>query len=381
MELLRETWIEVDLDNIVHNFRQIKETLNEETKMGAVLKANAYGHGAIEVAKILEEEKVDYICVAGLNEALELRNNKISTKILVMGYTPNKLFDLAIKNNISLTIFSKQHINTLSQCAKNIGKDAIIHIKIDTGFNRIGFCVDENLKDTIYEIYNTENIFVEGIYSHLALKDEENDYKQFYIFENVMEEIKNIKIPIKHICDSIGMVAYKNFHMQMVRVGASLYGYNSRKNSMKLKIAMTFKSKIVRVREIKKGEGIGYDYSFVADKDMTIGTIPCGYSDGIPRILSDKGYVFVHGKKANILGKICMDQCVIDLSYIDNVDENTEVVIYGENGPDLLDIANLAQTNRNELLSIVSRRVYRVYKKNKKIYKILDYLNGEVKND
>ena len=376
MSLLRPAYVEVDLDIIKHNINEIKTLIDKNTKLGAVVKANAYGHGAVEIAKVLEEENVDYICVAGLNEAMELRNNNIKLPILVMGYTPDECLDIAIQNNITLTIFSKEQAEILSNKSKKIHQKANIHIKIDTGFNRLGFKIDENLPSTIHYIYNLPNINVEGIFSHLALKDKESDYEQFNKFNQLLDKIKDIKIPIKHICDSIGMVAYKDFHMDMVRVGASLYGYSSRKTTMNLKPAMTFKSKFAQIKNIKKGEGISYDYSYIADKDMKIGTVLCGYADGIPRVLSNKGYVYVNGQKANILGKICMDQCIVDLTDIDNASMDSEVIFYGNGGPDLLDIANLADTNKNELLSIVSRRVARVYIKDKKIYKILDYLNS-----
>lgn len=375
MRLLRPTYVEIDLDIIRHNINEIKKIINKNTKLGAVIKSNAYGHGAVEVAKILEYEKVDYICVAGLNEAMELRNNDISLPILVMGYTPDDCLDIAIKNNITLTIFSKKQADILSNIAMILNKKATIHLKIDTGFNRLGFKIDENLKYTIEEIYNLENINIEGIFSHLALKDSESDYEQFNKFTDLLESIKHLNIPIKHICDSIGMAAYKDFHMDMVRVGASLYGYNSRKSIMDLKPAMTFKSKFAQIKNIKKGEGISYDYSYIADKDMKIGTVLCGYSDGIPRSLSNKGYVYINGQKANILGKICMDQCIVDLTDIKDASMDSEVIFYGNGGPSLVDIANLANTNKNELLSIVSRRVARVYIKDKKIYKVLDYLS------
>lgn len=376
MSLLRPAYVEIDLDIIKHNINEIKKLIDKNTKLGAVVKANAYGHGAVEIAKILEEENIDYICVAGLNEAMELRNNNIKLPILVMGYTPNECLDIAIQNNITLTIFSKEQAEILSNKSKKIHQKANIHIKIDTGFNRLGFKIDESLPSTIHYIYNLPNINVEGIFSHLALKDKESDYEQFYKFNKLLDEIKDIKIPIKHICDSIGMEAYKDFHIDMVRIGANLYGYSSRKTTMNLKPAMTFKSKFAQIKDIKKGEGISYDYSYIADKDMKIGTVLCGYADGIPRVLSNKGYVYVNGQKANILGKICMDQCMVDLTNIDNVSMDSEVIFYGNGGPELLDIANLAGTNRNELLSIVSRRVARVYIKDKKIYKILDYLNS-----
>lgn len=375
MKLLRPTYVEIDLDIIKHNINEMKKIIDKDTKLGLVIKANAYGHGAVEIAKILEEENVDYICVAGLNEAMELRNNDIKAPILVMGYTPDDCLDVAVKNNITLTIFSKEQAENLSNISNKLSEKSKIHLKVDTGFNRLGFKINEDLPSTIKYIYNLPNINVEGIFSHLALKDEESDYEQFNKFTNLLDEIDHLDIPIKHICDSIGMVAYKDFHMDMVRVGASLYGYNSRKSIMDLKPAMTFKSKFAQIKNIKKGEGISYDYSYVANKDMKVGTVLCGYSDGIPRILSNKGYVYVNGKKANILGKICMDQCIVDLTDIDDVDMNSEVIFYGNGGPELLDVANLADTNRNELLSIVSRRVARVYIKDKEIVKILDYLS------
>ena len=169
MRLLRPTYVEVDLDIIKHNINEIKKVIDKNTKLGAVVKANAYGHGAIEVAKVLEEENVDYICVAGLNEAIELRNNNIKLPILVMGYTPDDCLDIAIQNNITVTIFSKEQAEILSNKSKKTTHKANIHIKIDTGFNRLGFKIDESLPSTINYIYNLPSINVEGIFSHLKM--------------------------------------------------------------------------------------------------------------------------------------------------------------------------------------------------------------------
>lgn len=377
MDLLRPTYIEVNLDNINHNIKEIKKLIEDKTKLAIVLKANGYGHGAIEVCKNINKEIVDYICVATLSEALEIRYNNIDIPVLVMGYIPDEHLKTAIKNNITITIFSTkqaQIINNVSKDLKIIGK---AHIKIDTGMGRIGFKIDEDTINKLKHILNLENLFIEGIFSHLALKDKKSDYEQFRKFKVIVEEIEKLKnIQIKHMCDSIGMVAYKDFHLDMVRVGASIYGYNSRSSNLRLKEAMTFKSKIIQTKDISKGEGIGYDYSYVALDDMTIGILPCGYGDGIPRCLSNKGYVFVNNIKCNIVGKICMDQMVIDISKLKNEDYEKDVILYGDKGPNLLEVANLCKTNRNEIISSVSRRVDRVYIKNSKIVKLYNYILG-----
>jgi len=253
MNTLRNTWVKVNLDNLENNIREIKKNIKEGTKIGAVLKANAYGHGVIEVAKVMIQENIDYLCVASLNEALEIRKVYKDFPILVMGYIDDENINIAIKNNITMTIFTKEQAINVSKISYELCKIGKIHIKFDTGFNRLGFKIEEGLIDTIKEIKNLKNIHLEGIFSHLALKDLESDYKQFHLFDKVIKQIEDekINIPIKHICDSIGAVAYPDYHMDMVRIGASLYGYNSRKSSMNLKPVLTFKSKISFIKEIK----------------------------------------------------------------------------------------------------------------------------------
>lgn len=375
LEILRPTYVEINLDNINHNIKQIKNFIKKDTKLAIVVKANGYGHGSVEICKSIDENHVGYICVATLSEAMELRTNNIKLPILVMGYTPNEYVKLAIENNITITLFLKEQVEYVNRVGKEIDKSCKVHIKIDTGFNRLGFKIDDELINTIKYIMSIENIYIEGIFSHLALKDIECDHAQFNKFKNILNEITKINdIPIKHICDSIGLVAYSDFHMDMVRVGASIYGYNSRKSELDLKPCMTLKSKIIQVKAVNKGEGISYDYSYIADKNMNIGVIPCGYADGIPRMLSNRGYVTVNRKRCNILGKICMDQLMIDISNLNENEYNDDVILYGENGPDLLEVANLANTNRNEILSSVSRRVDRVYIKDNKIKRTLNYI-------
>jgi alanine racemase len=378
MNLLRPTYVKINLDSINKNIREVKNYISSHTKLAIVVKANAYGHGAVEVCKNIDKDIVDYICVATLSEALELRNNDIYLPILVMGYIPSSYFKLAIENNITITIFSIEQAKIVSDICKILKKRAKIHIKIDTGFNRLGFKIESDPIKNLKCILNLDNIFVEGIFSHLALKDEKSDYEQFSKFKILMDELLKYKnIPIKHICDSIGMVAYKDFHLDMVRVGASIYGYNSRKSSLRLSEVMTFQSKIIQIKKVYKGEGVSYDYSYIAPKDMYIGVIPCGYSDGIPRQLSNKGYVMVNNKCCKIIGKICMDQIIIDISNLKEEDYDKDVILYGENGPNVLEIANICGTNINEIISLVSRRVDRVYVKDNKVIKKIDYILGE----
>ncbi|MDB8791178.1 alanine racemase [Romboutsia sp. 1001216sp1] len=375
MSLLRPTYVQINLDNIKHNLQEIKKYTKNSTKIGAVLKSNAYGHGSIEIAKLLCREGIDYLCVATLSEALEFRRENIKSPILVMGYIPNEHIELAVENNITITVIKEEQGKIINNICSKINKIGKVHIKLDTGFNRLGLKVNQNTFQEIYSLLLLKNLYIEGIFSHLALRDEKSDYIQFNIFKKTINELEKIKtIPIKHICDSIGFVSYKDFHMDMVRIGASIYGYNNRDSSLQLKPAITFKSKIIQVKEVRGGEAIGYDYSYVANKNIKIGIIPCGYGDGIPRSLSNKGYVDINNKRCNIIGKICMDYLVIDISYLDKCDYDADVVFYGENGPTLLEIANLIDTNRNELLSLISRRVDRVYIENGEIKKILNYI-------
>lgn len=378
MNLIRETYVEVDLDIINKNMLEIKKYISKNTKLAIVLKADAYGHGAIQICKNIDKDNVDYVCVAALSEALELRKNNIDLPILVMGYIPDNYLDLAIQKDITITVFSLKQANLIDYICKEKKLKGKIHIKIDTGFNRLGFKINDSSFEEIKHIINLENIFIEGIFSHLALKDKESDHEQFKKFKKIVDKISNYKdIPIKHICDSIGMVAYEDFHLDMVRVGSSIYGYNSRKSNLNLDEAMTFKSKIIQVKRILKGEGVSYDYSYIAPKDMNIGVIPCGYADGIPRCLSNKGYVYIKNQKCNIIGKICMDQMIIDISNINKKDYDKDVILYGKNGPNILDIAKLCGTNRNEILILPSRRVDKIYLKNNRVLKKLNYILGD----
>jgi len=378
--LIRNTWVEINLDNLKHNIKEAKNIIGENTKLAGVLKADAYGHGAIYSAKIMIENGVDMLAVACITEAIELRRHFSKIPILIMGFTTDEQLPLAVKNNITMTIFSLEQSKKISEIAKDLNKNATIHIKIDTGMNRLGFKVNPETINIIEEIYHLDNIIVEGIFTHLALKTTETDMEQCKLFMEVIDELgkRHINIPIKHICDGIAMVIYPKIHLNMVRVGSYLYGgqpdYVGRENT---KPVMSFKTKIAYIKEIEKGEGVGYGYSFVANKKTIVGTLPVGYSDGYLRCLQDSGEISVLGKRAPIIGKICMDQMMIDLTNIPEAKVGDTAVLIGEDSIDnisLLEVAEKADTNRNEILSGISRRVPRVYIENNKIIDIVDYL-------
>lgn len=378
--LMRNTWVEIDLSNLAYNLNQARKLVSPGTKIAGVIKANAYGHGAVHIAKTLIENNIDMLAVACLTEAIELRRHFPDIPILIMGYTPDDMLKFAVENNITTTIINLEQAIKLSEIGESLNKEATVHIKLETGFNRLGLKIDSNTIDIIEEIYNLKNIKLEGIFTHFALKSSETDKAQYDLLMNIIQklEVEGIHIPIKHICDSIGMVSYPQYHLDMIRLGSLMFGVQT--SSMKegvLKPVMTLKSKISQIKEIQEGEGVGYDYSFVAKEKTIVGTLPVGYSDGYMRCLTGKGEVSIKGKRAPIIGKICMDQCMIDLTNIPGVEVGDEVILLGgssQDGVTMDEIAAKIDTNRNEVLSVIGRRVPRLYIENGNIIDIVDYL-------
>jgi len=378
--LLRDTYVEVNLDNIAYNMKSIKSMLGSNVKIAAVLKADAYGHGAIEVAKTVMENGAEYIAVATLNEALEIRKRFNDYRIFIMGFTPDKLLEYVVKNDITQSIFSYKQAKLLSELGYKYNKVPVVHIKYDTGFNRLGFRDSTESIEEIARIAKIKNINVEGIFSHLALAGREGDEKQYKKFVAAINRLKEMGIDFKykHIEDSISAVDYPEYRFNMIRPGAIIYGIKGfQYGSLDLKQSLTFKSKISYVKEILEGEGVSYDYLWKAQRRSIIGTLPVGYADGYPRNLSNKGYVTVHGKRAPIVGLICMDQLMVDLTDIPEAKEGDEVVLFSngeDNTMDLNTMARLAGTNKNEIITRISRRVPRVYIKGGKIMNVLDYV-------
>ena len=378
--LLRDTIVEINLDNIAYNIQSLKAMAGNEVSIAAVLKANGYGHGAVGIAETIIENGADFLAVAALNEAIDLRRHYENYKILIMGYTPDEYLEYVVKYNITQTIFSYRQAEIIDKLSKKYEKISNVHIKYDTGLNRLGYKACEESIDEIEKICRLKNLNVEGIYSHLALVNDEENKIQYNKLMHAINELENrgIKFKYKHISDSIAAVDYPEYRMSMIRPGALVYGLKGfHKGELDVKQALTFKTKIYHIKKLNIGEGVSYDYAWKAERESIIGTLPFGYADGYPRNLRGKGYVSIHGQKAPILGIICMDQCMVDLTDIPQACVGDEVIIYSDgsnNSMSIQEAANLSGTNKNEIVSRIAVRTPRVYVKNGKVVDVKNYI-------
>ncbi|NLY68032.1 MAG: alanine racemase [Tissierellia bacterium] len=386
LDEVRPVWAEINLDNLAHNMREVKRTVKEGTLITAVVKANAYGHGSIYAAKTFLENGADRLAVATLSEAIELRKAGIDVPILILGYTPTSQYPLVIEHDITQAIYNLESARAFSQAAEKLNKTGLLHIKIDSGMGRIGFLPTDEAINDIIEISKLANIKVEGIFTHFATADEKDkrytnlQYDRFMSVINKLEE-KGLSIPIKHVANSAAIIDLPDFNLNMVRAGIMLYGYYPSEEVYKDRVnlipAMSLKARVSHIKRVPKNTGISYGQIFVTERESKIATIPIGYADGFTRMLSSKVEVSVKGKKVPVVGRICMDQCMLDVTEIDDLNIGDEVVIFGYEKGSLNadDIANMLGTISYEILCMVSRRVPRVYVQGGKIIAVDDYLN------
>lgn len=367
MNTLRDTRIEINLTRIEENLKMIKETVGSDVAVMAVVKANAYGHGVLGIAPSLINGGADYLAVATLSEAVEIKSAFPEYPVFILGHTPDRYLNTVVEYGITQTVFSLHQAEIISSNALKLGKTAKLHIKVDTGFHRLGKSPDEAYLKEAEAMFKLDGIEIEGIFSHLALASEEDDIKQYDMlcgFISTLEE-RGCYVRYKHIADSIACVDYPDFRMNMVRPGALLYGMiGFHKGHLPVRQAMTFKSAISAIHRIKAGEGVGYDYLWRAEKDSVVATLPFGYADGYPRQMRDKGYVIINGAKAPIVGVLCMDQVVADVTDIPDVGEGSEAVIYGDGSDGSMNIqeaSELIGTNKNDVLCRLSARPPRIY--------------------
>ncbi|WP_028992606.1 alanine racemase [Thermoanaerobacter thermocopriae] len=369
---IRPTRAEIYLDNIVHNLSEVKRWVGKKVKIMGVVKANAYGHGACHVAKVLVENGVCYLGVATIEEALELRECGINIPILVFGYTPLTQAEELIVNNITQTVFDINYVEELEKIALNVGKKAKVHVKIDTGMGRIGYTDLKVAEKEIEKMMEMEGVEVEGIFSHFATSDEKDKSyaeQQFDMFKKLLERLKEkgINIPLKHIANSGAIIDLKYTHLDMVRPGIVLYGsYPSEevKRPLDLRQTMGFKTKIVYIKEVPEGTSISYGKTFITKRKSKIATLPVGYADGFNRLLSNNYHVLVKGKYAAVVGRICMDQTMIDVTDIEGVEVGDDVIIFGNQEGEKItaeEIAKKLNTIPYEVYCGISNRVPRIY--------------------
>ncbi len=363
---------EINLKTFKENLQEIRRIVKPEAKIIAVVKANAYGHGIVKMANSALEFGADLLAVARTTEAIQLRKNDIYSPILVLGYSTEDEIIPLIMNNIAFTVYDYESAEIINAYAKKFNRQAVIHIKIDTGMSRLGFVSKISTVEKIKRIIDLSNIFLEGIYTHFADADNyDKNYtlmqlRQFNDFLTLLKK-NSIYIPIIHAANSAAVIDHPEAHFNAVRPGIAMYGiYPSEfvnKNKLNLTPIMTLKAQVAQVRVITKGTKVGYGCRFTADRNMKIATLPIGYADGFTRMLKN-GNVIIDGIKAPIIGTICMDQCMVSVDHIPNVKRGDEVVIIGKQKECIItleDIAAKLGTINYEVACMVSFRIPRIY--------------------
>lgn len=379
--LCQRTWAEVDLDAILENVHRMKQNIGEKANFMCVIKTNAYGHGAVEVARCLEPvECVFGFAVAAVEEALELKKAGICKPVLILGYTFPSCYDLLAENGIRPAVFREDMIELLAAAGRRIGQKVKVHVKVDTGMSRVGITPDEDGIAFLRKILQYPELEIEGIFTHFSKADEAEktetfcQWNAFRMFAENAEEQLDIRIPVKHCANSAGILELPDTAMDMMRAGISLYGlYPSeemRRDNVILKPALSWYSRIVYIKELPAGRSVSYGGTFTAQKDMRVATLSVGYGDGYPRSLSGKGYVLLHGRKAPILGRVCMDQIMIDVTEIPQAKEDDMVTLIGCEGNEEINAEFLGELSGRfhyELLCCIGDRVPRIHIRNGKM--------------
>ena len=390
LESYQRVWAEVDLDAIWENMVHMKENIAEKTKILAVIKTDGYGHGGVPIAKMLEQ--LDFMfgyAAATYEEAHVLREAGVKKPILILGYTFPYCYEELIREEIRPAVYRRDTVEELVAAAANVGQKAKVHIKVDTGMGRIGITPDEEGLEFVRFLMGHPELEVEGIFTHFVKSDEEDKTSanhQLALFQNFIDRIQTelgLTIPVKHCSNSAAILEMPQANMDMVRAGITTYGlYPSeevRKDIVPLRAAMSLYSHIVYCKTIHAGQSVSYGGLFTAQKDTRVATIPVGYGDGYPRSLSGKGYVLIRGKKAPILGRVCMDQFMVDISEIPGVMEGDKVTLLGVDGTERITAEELGELSGRfnyEFVCDLGKRIPRVYRQHGEITEVRDYFEN-----
>lgn len=382
-------YAQIDLDAVYRNTENLKKNTKPGTGLTAVIKTDGYGHGAVPVAYKINN-LVDSYAVATIDEAINLISHNVTKPIYIIGFTHKSRVMDAIKNKIRLTVYDYELAEEISGQA-SLENKAYIHIKLDTGMNRIGFIPGKETIETIKRISLLPNIELEGIFTHFSCSDEKDKNSanlQLQTFLDVVKELEEagISFPIKHTSNSAAIIDIKEANLTTVRAGISLYGlYPSNeveKENVKLYPALSLKSHIIHLKEIEKGCGISYGSTFITERKTKVATIPVGYGDGYPRSLSSKGFVLVRGERAPIMGRVCMDQFMVDVTDINGVCNGDEVVLVGSQGADEITVDELSEISNRfpyEFVCDLGKRIPRVYISDEKVVCMKDYFDDKYK--
>lgn len=394
-EVLKRTWAEISLDALEQNYKTIRGQLKGGTKLCCVIKADAYGHGAVRVAALFESAGADYFGVSNLEEALQLRLGGIKTPILIMGYTPAKNADVLAKYDIAQCIYSAEYAGALSRQAAGHGVTVRVHIKIDTGMNRLGFdfqagCAES--AEAIRKACRLPNLDFEGVFTHFAVSDEGEDGRAFTLhqqkrFTEFLRELERdgTRFRIRHSANSAAVLEYPETHLDMVRAGLILYGlYPSRKlqNRPLLVPALELKSVVSHVKTVHAGYTVSYGREYTAGVDTRIATVPIGYADGYPRILGQRhAEVLIGGARCVITGRVCMDQLMADVSGLPEVKTGDAVTLIGRDGAETIladELAAFQESINYEVVCDIGKRVPRVYLRHGKVESVTNQIVPDV---
>lgn len=379
------TWAEVDLDALEHNFNAARTHLPETMKLLVTVKANGYGHGALQIARFLEG-KADYFALAAMDEAVQLRKEGIRTPMLILGPVLPADYARAAKYNVTLTVSSQEEAKAVSACAARAGKPITVHFALDTGMSRIGFPCTETAAKEIAEAASLPGIIPEGVFSHFANADSlDGSYTRFQQdhFRRMLGLI-GIKFPICHLYNSAALVEMEP-EFDMAREGIVLYGLQPSEDVELSKIGgicpvMSLRSHVSLVKTLPAGTPVSYGCTYVTEGETVIATVMAGYADGVPRLLSNCGEVIIRGIKAPIVGRVCMDQFMVDVTHIPGVKPGDVVTIFGTDGDEVItadEVAQKAQTIGYELICGIAPRVPRVYLKNGEVESVARTLPGD----
>lgn len=373
MKAYRPTWLEISPANLQYNCETVRKLAGNDVKICAVVKANGYGHGAVEVSKACLAAGADFLAVAMLGEAMELREAGFTCPVLILGWTPEEGYEQAIAQDIRLALFDVEEAQRVNAKAKAMGKKAYVHLKLDTGMSRIGFQADEAGLATAEAILGMDSLIVEGIFSHFSKADEADktfargQLATFKAFNAQLEQRTGVRIPIQHMAASSGIIDLPEGHLDMVRPGIMLYGFqpsDEMQHQADLKPALVWKARLGRVQKLPAGRLIGYNGTFELQQDTLVATVPAGYADGYNRLLSNYGYVVCRGKKLPIIGRVCMDQFMVDASQLPDLQAGDEVILLGEEqGASLTvtEMAKMLKTIEHEVTCGIALRVPRIY--------------------